>query len=122
MRRVIAVVQARTGSTRLPGKVLRDLGGRPVLAWVVGAARASEVCDEIVVATSSLPGDRRVVSLCEAEGFRCFAGSETDVLDRYYETARAVGADHPITLLARTPGAGSLTPCANQARWNGLNT
>lgn len=101
--RVVAIVQARTGSTRLPGKVLADVAGRPLLARVLERAGRATSLDEIVVATSSLPGDRRVVSLCEAEGFRCFAGSETDVLDRYYETARAVGADHVVRLTGDCP-------------------
>jgi len=101
--RVVAIVQARTGSTRLPGKVLADVAGRPLLARVLERASRAATLDEVVVATSSQPGDRRVVALSEAEGFRCFAGSETDVLDRYRETARAVGADHVVRMTGDCP-------------------
>ena len=63
MRRVIAVIQARTGSTRLPRKVLRDLGGRTVLEWVVTAARESGVCDEVIVATTTDADDDAIEAL-----------------------------------------------------------
>ena len=72
MTAVLGVVQARMGSTRLPGKVLHPLGGRSVLGWVVRAARESGACDELVVATSTLAEDRRSLaasrSIAEAAG------------------------------------------------------
>jgi spore coat polysaccharide biosynthesis protein SpsF len=92
MHRVIAVVQARTGSTRLPGKVLRDLGGRPVLAWVVGAARDSGVCDEVVVATTTEPDDDAVAALARELGARAVRGPVDDVLTRYLYAVDDVGA------------------------------
>jgi spore coat polysaccharide biosynthesis protein SpsF len=92
MRRMIAVVQARSGSTRLPEKVLRDLGGRPVLAWVVGAAQASAVCDEIVVATTELAEDDAVAALAASLGAAVVRGPVDDVLARFLRAADAVGA------------------------------
>ena len=92
MRRMIAVVQARTGSTRLPGKVLRDLGGRPVLGWVVGAAQASAVCDEIVVATTSRPEDDAVAAAASSFGASVVRGEVDDVLARFLRAAESVGA------------------------------
>ncbi|MDQ1386308.1 MAG: spore coat polysaccharide biosynthesis protein SpsF, partial [Actinomycetota bacterium] len=89
MSRLIAVIQARTGSTRLPRKVMRDLGGRPVLAWVVGAARASGVCDEVVVATTTDPADDEVASLAAEIGARVFRGPVDDVLSRFLLAADA---------------------------------
>lgn len=93
MRRLIAVIQARTGSTRLPGKVLRDLGGRPVLAWVIAAAQASRVCAEVVVATTTDPGDDAVASLATALGARVVRGPVDDVLTRYLLAVDAIGAE-----------------------------
>jgi spore coat polysaccharide biosynthesis protein SpsF len=90
MSRLIAVIQARMGSTRLPGKVLRDLGGRPVLAWVVGAARESGVCDEVVVATTTDAADDEVASLAAEIGARVFRGPVDDVLSRFLLAADAI--------------------------------
>lgn len=81
--RVNAVVQARVGSSRLPGKVLRPLGGHPVLAWVVRAARAAEGVDAVVVATSDDPADDRVAELADDLGAVVVRGSEDDVLARF---------------------------------------
>src|SRR6185437_46531 len=99
-------IQARTGSTRLPGKVLRDLGGRPVLAWVVAAAQRSGVCDDVVVATTTDPGDDAVDVLATALGATVVRGSVDDVLSRYVlavDTAGATGHDGVIRLTADCP-------------------
>src|SRR5262245_60409267 len=81
--RVHAVVQARMGSSRQPGKVLRDLGGRPVLGWVVRAAQACDVVDRVVVATSTEPVDDPVAQLAARLGADVVRGPEQDVLTRF---------------------------------------
>jgi spore coat polysaccharide biosynthesis protein SpsF len=101
--RVNAVIQARAGSTRLPGKVLRDLGGRPVLDWVVRAARAADGVDEVVVATSTLPGDDAVAELAERLGVPVVRGSEDDVLDRFVRAIDAHPCDAVVRLTADCP-------------------
>jgi spore coat polysaccharide biosynthesis protein SpsF len=83
----LAIIQARMGSTRLPGKVLLDLGGATVLARAVRRLKRSEQISNIVVATTSAPADAAIVSECERLQVRCFRGSENDVLDRYYQVA-----------------------------------
>ena len=106
MPHLIAIIQARTGSTRLPRKVLRDLGGRAVLAWVVAAARESLVCDEIVVATTTGSDDDAVASLAADLGARVVRGPVEDVLTRYLLAADAVGAasgDAVVRLTADCP-------------------
>jgi spore coat polysaccharide biosynthesis protein SpsF len=106
MPRLIAVIQARTGSTRLPRKVLRDLGGRPVLAWVVGAARASGVCDEIIVATTTDPDDDAVAALATQLDARVVRGPVDDVLTRFLiaaDAGDAADADAIIRLTADCP-------------------
>jgi spore coat polysaccharide biosynthesis protein SpsF len=92
MRRVIAVIQARTGSTRLPRKVLRDLGGRPVLEWVVTAARESGVCDEVIVATTTEPDDDAIEALAADLCVPVVRGPVEDVLTRYLLAAEMTGA------------------------------
>ncbi|WP_138442502.1 cytidylyltransferase domain-containing protein [Sinomonas susongensis] len=101
--RVVAVVQARMQSTRLPGKVLRDLGGEPVLAWVLRAARAAEGVDEVVVATSTEAADDAVAAFAEEHGTRAVRGSQDDVLGRFLLAAGESGADAVVRLTADCP-------------------
>lgn len=81
--RVVAVVQARVGSSRLPGKVLRPLGGRRVIDWVTRAARAASSLDDVVVAISEAPGDDLLHDHLSQQGIRVVRGSEEDVLSRF---------------------------------------
>lgn len=99
---MVAVVQARTGSSRLPGKVLLPLAGRPVLGWVVRAAQEAGV-DEVVVATSTAPCDDAVVDLARELGVRVVRGSELDVLSRFVLAAEQTAADAVVRLTADCP-------------------
>jgi spore coat polysaccharide biosynthesis protein SpsF len=100
---VVAVVQARVGSTRLPGKVLKNLGGESVLARVVKRLRRSSLISEVVIATSASPGDVAVVREADRIGARCFRGSEFDVLDRFYQAARIFHADVVVRITSDCP-------------------
>ena len=99
---VTAVVQARMGSTRLPGKVLADLGGRPQLAVLLERLAGAAV-DEVVVATSDRPGDDPVAALARTLGRPVFRGSEADVLGRFAGAAAAYGADDVVRITADCP-------------------
>src|SRR5450756_411411 len=101
--RINVVIQARTGSTRLPGKVLEDLGGHPVLEWVVRAAKAATQIDTVIVATSTLAGDDVVAELAESFGVPVVRGSEDDVLSRYVAALDAYPADAIVRLTADCP-------------------
>jgi spore coat polysaccharide biosynthesis protein SpsF len=101
--RINAVIQARAGSTRLPAKVLADLGGRPVLDWVVRAARASTMVDQVIVATSTLAGDDVVADLAKSLGAMVVRGSEDDVLSRFVAALDAHPADALVRLTADCP-------------------
>ncbi len=87
--KVVAIVQARMGSTRLPGKVLMDLAGRPVLARCLERLARAQRLDQIVVATTTLPGDQILADWCQAEGWPLFRGHPEDLLDRYFQAAKA---------------------------------
>ena len=101
--RINVVIQARTGSTRLPGKVLEDLGGHPVLEWVVRAAQAATQIDTVIVATSTLSGDDVVADLADSLGVPVVRGSENDVLSRYVAALDAYPADAIVRLTADCP-------------------
>ena len=101
--RINAVIQARVGSTRFPGKVLEDLGGRPVLEWVVRAARSAAQIDTIVVATSTKAADDDVAELAENLGVAVVRGSEDDVLSRFVAALDAHPADAVVRLTADCP-------------------
>ena len=90
--RTIAIAQARMGSTRLPGKVMQTLGEKPVLRWVYDTLKRSYGVDEVVIATSSLPADDIIAKYCAMNNLNCFRGSETDVLERFYQCAVGYGA------------------------------
>jgi len=101
--RINAVIQARTGSSRLPGKVLEDLGGHPVLEWVVRAAREASQVDTVIVATSIAPADDAVADLADSLGVAVVRGSEDDVLSRFVAALDAYPADAVVRLTADCP-------------------
>lgn len=91
------------GSTRLPGKVLRPIEGRPMLAYQIERLRRCRRIDRIVVATSVLPADDTIVDFCEREGVEVVRGSESDVLARFALAARAVDASVIVRVTADCP-------------------
>jgi spore coat polysaccharide biosynthesis protein SpsF len=97
------VIQARIGSTRLPGKVLRPIAGRPLLAHVTGRLEQLEHASQIVVATSTQDRDTAIVDWCRQAGVLCFCGSEDDVLDRYLRCAEQFGFTQVVRLTADNP-------------------
>jgi spore coat polysaccharide biosynthesis protein SpsF len=99
----LAIVQARMGSSRLPGKVLMDLGGQTVLARVVGRLKGSREIDKMVVATTRQPADDKIVEACERLQVPCFRGAEHDVLDRYYQAAHSHSANAVVRITADCP-------------------
>ena len=100
---IAAIIQARIGSDRLPGKCLADIAGKPLLRRVVERARASSLLDDVIVATTTESGDDPLADLVEKLGVKCFRGSEDDVLDRVYSAARHYGVDHVVRLTGDCP-------------------
>jgi len=103
MSNTVAIVQARMGSTRLPEKVLMDIGEEPMLWHVYERASHASLVDEVVIATSTEPADDAVASFCENRGMRCVRGSEADVLDRYYQASKEANADTVVRITADCP-------------------
>lgn len=101
--KTVAIIQARTGSTRLPGKVLRDLHGKPMLERQIERIRRSQYIDTIVIATTTKPEDDGVAELAHALGVAVFRGSELDVLDRYYQAAKEAAADVVVRITGDCP-------------------
>src|SRR5689334_3329557 len=102
-RPVVAILQARMGSTRLPGKVLADVGGRPMLARQIERIRLARSLDDLWLATTTEPRDDAIVATAEAAGVPVLRGSEEDVLDRFRAAAEASGAGTVVRLTADCP-------------------
>lgn len=97
------IIQARMGSTRLPGKILRDIAGKPLLAHVLGRLDGLAHEATVVVATSTRPENDVLVDWCASRGVALFRGDEDDVLDRYYQCAKAYGFSDVVRLTADNP-------------------
>jgi spore coat polysaccharide biosynthesis protein SpsF len=101
--RIVAIVQARMGSARLPGKVLMDIAGATMLDRVVERTSRSALLDEVLVATTTERIDDKLSDYCSKRAWRCFRGSQFDVLDRYFQSARAAKADIIVRVTADCP-------------------
>lgn len=101
--KVNVFIQARLGSTRLPGKVLLDLYGKPVLLRVIERVKKARGIDNVVVVTTLDARDLPLVKLCAELGVQVFCGSEDDVLDRFYQAAKILKPDHIVRITADCP-------------------
>jgi spore coat polysaccharide biosynthesis protein SpsF len=101
--RIVAIIQARMGSTRLPGKVLLPIEGRSMLQWVCRRTRQAALVDQVLVATTQQACDDAVADECRRLGVACFRGAEHDVLDRFCRAARAHRADLVVRITADCP-------------------
>ena len=90
---IIAILQARMGSTRLPGKVLKTIKKKTLLELYINRVKPCQLIDKIVVATTDLEQDNTIEELVVRLGFECFRGSEKDLLDRYYKCACRYNAE-----------------------------
>jgi spore coat polysaccharide biosynthesis protein SpsF len=104
-QRIVLIIQARMGSTRLPGKSMMDLAGAPLVGRILERVKRCRALDEIVLAIPDTAADRPLERLGHDYGVTVFAGSENDVLDRYYRAAVAARAD----IVGRLP-ADNATP------------
>ena len=101
--KTVAIIQARLGSTRLPGKVLHLIKGKPLIVHMLNRLKRCRMIDTLVLATSSLPHDRPLLELASHEKIEGFTGSEEDVLDRFYQAAKLYQADVVVRLTGDCP-------------------
>jgi spore coat polysaccharide biosynthesis protein SpsF len=99
----VGIIQARMGSSRLPGKVMMDLCGFPVLQWVIERCRMSSKLNEIVVATTNKSDDDFLVELVKTLGVEVYRGNENDVLGRYLEASEVFNVDLVVRICADNP-------------------
>lgn len=100
---IVAIIQARMGSSRLPGKVLLDLAGEPMLVRVFERTRLAKSPDEVIVATTDQSSDDPIVDLCKDRGYPFYRGSQYDVLDRFYQAAKFYQSTVIIRITADCP-------------------
>jgi spore coat polysaccharide biosynthesis protein SpsF len=101
--KIVSTIEARMGSTRLPGKTLRKIMGKPMLELMIERVKKSNLIEEIVIATSENPKDDVIEVLAKRLNVGCFRGSEGDVLDRVLKAAKAYEADHIVELWGDCP-------------------
>jgi spore coat polysaccharide biosynthesis protein SpsF len=100
---IVAIVQARMSSSRLPGKVVMPILGKPMLALQIERLRRCTRIDRLVVATSRRADDDPIVNLCGTQAQPVFRGSLDNVLDRFYQAAKTHGATHVVRLTGDCP-------------------
>lgn len=103
MAKILAIVQARMGSSRLPGKVLMDILGKPLLWHLINRLKNARLVDEIVIATSNNQNDDPIVKFAQENGIGYYTGSELDLVDRFYQAANKFGADAIVRITADCP-------------------
>ncbi|MDQ0350238.1 spore coat polysaccharide biosynthesis protein SpsF [Alkalibacillus filiformis] len=101
--KIVAIIQARMGSTRLPGKVLKPVLNKPLLAYQIDQLKRTQLIDQLVIATTIESQDDLIEQFCQSNGLAYFRGSETDVLNRYEEAARKFNADVVVRLTSDCP-------------------
>ena len=101
--RVVAIIQARMGSTRLPGKVMADIGGDTMLARVVERIKRAQLLDGVVVASTVNPADEVIADECQRLDVPLYRGKENDVLDRYYQAATLHQSDTIVRITSDCP-------------------
>ena len=95
--KIVAVTQARLGSTRLPQKILMKIKNRTLLQMHIDRIKNSELIDDIIIATTDAPEDNLIVELANILNVKYYRGSENDVLDRFYQTVKNIKPDFIIT-------------------------
>ncbi|HAU35906.1 MAG TPA: acylneuraminate cytidylyltransferase, partial [Lysinibacillus sp.] len=101
--RIVAIIQARMGSTRLPGKILKKVNGRSLLSYQLERLQQSNYINDLVIATTIDEKDDLIVEFCKKNNILWFRGSEEDVLARYYETAKTFKADVIVRITSDCP-------------------
>ena len=103
MKKIVTVIQARSGSTRLPGKVMLDLLGKPLLLRMIERVQASKLAGTLVIATTGEKEDDVIAELCAQNNFNCYRGHSFDLLDRHYRAGKLFKADAVVKIPSDCP-------------------
>jgi spore coat polysaccharide biosynthesis protein SpsF len=103
LKKIVTVIQARTGSSRLPGKVTKEILGKPLLIRMVERVQASVLKGTVVVATTLDAEDELIESICEDNRILCYRGSSLDLLDRHYQAGKWLEADAVVKIPSDCP-------------------
>ena len=103
MRKTVAIIQARMGSTRFPKKVLMPILEKEMLWHIINRLKKSNFLDEVVIATTKSEEDKQILRFTDSVGIKSFAGSEEDVLDRYYQATKKFRANTIVRITADCP-------------------
>lgn len=101
--KIVGIVQARMGSTRLPGKVLKQVNGKPLLQYQIERMKRSKLINDLVIATTEQDLEEPILELCTKLDVAVYRGSENDVLDRYYGAAQKYNADVIVRMTSDCP-------------------
>jgi len=101
--KVLSIVQARTGSNRLSGKIYKKLQNKTILEHIIDFLRFSKKSNEVIIATTTLDEDQKIVDLCKKNGINYYRGSSHDVLDRYYNCAKSFNGDIIVRITSDNP-------------------
>jgi spore coat polysaccharide biosynthesis protein SpsF len=103
LKKIVTVIQARSGSTRLPGKVMLDILGKPLLIRMVERVQASKLAGTLVIATTEESEDDLIANLCAQNNIHCYRGSSLDLLDRHYQAAKLFDAEAVVKIPSDCP-------------------
>jgi len=103
MRKTVAIIQARIGSTRLPYKMMLSLHGKPIIEWVIKRVQKSKLLDDVIVAIPVTEDNDVLATYIQELGVKVFRGSEGNVLNRFYESVKDEGATHIVRVCADNP-------------------
>lgn len=101
--KIVAVTQARTNSSRLPKKVLLEIGGKTILEIHLNRLKSSKLVDKLIVATTGNEADDAIIEIAEKVNADFFRGDETDVLDRYFQAVKHENADYIVRVTSDCP-------------------
>src|SRR5689334_5970920 len=99
----LLIIQARMGSTRLPGKVLKTIKGHTLLEFQYERVKPASLVDKIIIATTINKEDDAIEQFCSDKNILCYRGSEQDVLDRYYRAAKPLQPENVIRITSDCP-------------------
>lgn len=102
-QKIVAIIQARMTSSRLPQKVMKIIAGKPMLGHVINRVTSSQIVDEVLIATTTDEADDEIEQFCKQNDHSCFRGHPFDVLDRYYQAAKSCKAELIVRITGDCP-------------------